>query len=77
MTKTNHDVMKKVRHDKNLRIDHEGKFWIVDLAEWRNAADTRGELRVYRVEGDVTTPLLAEALEAEAQGRALSLMMAA
>jgi hypothetical protein len=77
MTRTNKDVMKKVRHDRNLRIDHEGKFWIVDAAEWRNAAGTRGELRVYRIEGDVTTPLLAEALQAEAEGRALGLMIAA
>lgn len=71
------DLLKKVRHDKNLRLEHEGKFWIVDAAEWRNADDTRGELRVYRIEGDVTTPLLAQALQAEAEGRALSLQIAA
>jgi hypothetical protein len=68
--------MKKVRHDKALRIAYEGKVWIVEAAEWRSLDDTRGELRVYRIEGDVTTPLLAEALQAEAEGRALSLMAA-
>lgn len=69
--------MKKVRHDRRLRLEHEGKVWVVDAAEFRSVDDSRGELRVYRVEGDVTTPLLREALEAEAQGRALGLMIAA
>lgn len=71
------EVLKKGRHDRALRIEHEGKVWTIEAAEWRNEARTRGELRVYRIEGDVTTPLLAEALQAEADSRALGLSVAA
>jgi hypothetical protein len=77
MRKTNKDVLKKVRHDRELRLEHEGKVWTIDAAEWRNETKTRGELRVYRIEGDVTTPLLGQALQAEAESRALGLTMAA
>jgi hypothetical protein len=70
------EKMKKVRHDKALRIRYEGKVWIVDAAEWRTPDGSRGELRVYRIEGDVTTPLLGEALQAEAESRTLSLIAA-
>jgi hypothetical protein len=62
---------KKVRHDKAFRLAHEGQVWTVDLAEWRDAETGKGELRCYRVEGNVTTPLLAEALRLEAQARGL------
>jgi hypothetical protein len=66
--------MKKVRHDKALKIEHEGQRWTLDAAEWNDGQ--RGELRVYRVHGDITSPLLAEALEVEAQDRGLALCMA-
>jgi hypothetical protein len=69
--------MKKVRHDRALRIAYEGKVWIVDAAEIRFEDTGRGELRVYRVHGDVTTPLLAEALQLEADSRGLALKAAA
>jgi hypothetical protein len=62
--------MKKIRHDRNIRIEHEGCVWNIDAAEWRNG-EGRGELRVYRIHGDVTTPLLVEALELEAASRGL------
>lgn len=71
------EVLTKGRHDRSLRIEHEGKVWTIEAAEWRNKDKTRGELRVYRIEGDVTTPLLAEALQAEADSRALGLSIAA
>ena len=64
--------MKKVRHDTNLRIEHEGQVWHVDAAEWRGEGGV-GELRIYAVHGSVTTPLLAEALELEAAARGLDL----
>ncbi len=64
--------MKKIRHDRNLRIEHEGFAWNVDAAEWVGS-DGSGELRVYKIHGDVTTPLLVEALELEAVARGLNL----
>jgi hypothetical protein len=60
---------KKVRHDRNFRLSHEGLHWIVDLAEWRD------ETRAYRIDGDITTPLLREALDLEAQVRGLQWSM--
>ena len=65
-------AMVKVKHQKNFWLEHEGLVWCIDCAEFFDAQTGKGEFRVYRVEGDVTTPLLKEALEAEAQGRALS-----
>lgn len=64
---------RKVRHDKELRIDYEGFSWVVDCAEWRDDQG-RGQLRVYRIIGDVTTPMLREALQNEADGRGLVVM---
>ena len=62
----------KVRHDRDFRLEHEGKHWIVEVAEWRDHATGKGELRAYRIDGDVTTPLLREALELEAASRGLA-----
>lgn len=64
-------IMTKTRHDKALEIEHEGFRWTVDAAEWRDA-EGHGELRVYAIHGDVTTPALAEALELEAATRGLA-----
>jgi|LakMenE01Jun11ns_1017448.scaffolds.fasta_scaffold9930028_9 hypothetical protein len=66
---------KKVRHDREFNLSHEGLRWIVDLAEWRDETSKRGELRAYRIDGDITTPLLREALELEAQTRGLQWSM--
>jgi hypothetical protein len=60
--------MKKVDHQKNYRLEHEGLFWHIDFAEWRGD-DGKGEIRVYRIDGDVTTPLLHEALQSLADQR--------
>lgn len=67
-------AMNKVKHDRDFCLKYEDKVWIVDIAEWRGAAG-EGELRCYRVEGDVTTPLLAEALQNEADSRGLAALM--
>lgn len=64
--------MRKVRHDKAFRLEHEGHVWTLDIAEWRDNAGN-GELRVYSVHGNVATPALREALELEAVSRGLSL----
>jgi hypothetical protein len=66
---------KKVRHDRKFRLFHEGRDWIVDLAEWRDETNGKGELRAYRIDGDITTPLLVEALDLEAQARGLQWSM--
>jgi hypothetical protein len=66
---------KKVRHDRNFKLSHEGLNWIVDLAEWRDETSKKGELRAYRIDGDITTPLLKEALDLEAQVRGLQWSM--
>lgn len=63
--------MSKVRHDRALVIEHEGQRWTIDAAEWRDGR--HGELRVYRINGDITSPLLADALALEAQSRSLQL----
>lgn len=68
---TKKPTMKKTRHDKALRIEHEGQAWTIDAAEWRDETG-KGELRVYTVHGNVTTPLLVEALELEAASRGLT-----
>jgi hypothetical protein len=47
------------------RIEHEGIVWQIDAKAFYNP-DGTGTLRVYRVHGDITSPLLAEAIEAEA-----------
>jgi len=65
-------TMTKVRHDRSFKLRHEGQVWTMDLAEWRNKATGKGQLRCYRIDGDVTTPLLAEALQLEADARGLA-----
>lgn len=67
-------MMRKVSHDKHFTLKHEGKSWILDCAVWIDRRTGKGEFRVYRIDGDITTPLLAEALELEAQGRALTVV---
>ncbi len=62
--------MKRVRIDSGLDIEHEGMRWNVDAAEWQ-APDGHGELRISKVRGDVTSPLLMTALQAEADARGL------
>ena len=69
-------AMNKVKHEKDFRLELDGTFWTIDLAEWRDPANGSGELRVYRVEGDITTPKLADALELEAGSRGLALLLA-
>ena len=55
------------------RIEHEGHVWQIDAKAFyrENGA---GELRVYRVHGDVTTPKLHEALQLEADVIGLKLV---
>jgi hypothetical protein len=65
--------MIKTRHDRDFQLRHEGFLWTVDLAEWRDKVTGKGELRAYRIQGDITTPLLGEALALEAQSRALEI----
>lgn len=64
--------MTKVRHDRDLRIEHNGNVWTVDAAEWR-ADDGTGELRIYEIHGSITDPALKEALELEAASRGIPL----
>jgi len=65
--------MTKKHHDKALVIEHEGMKWTVDAAEWRDASG-KGELRVYRIEGDITKlDVLKEALQLEADARGLAI----
>lgn len=64
-------AFKKVRHDRRLKLEHEGERWEVDAAEWRDG--DRGELRVYSVHGNINSPALKEALELEAASRGLSI----
>ena len=66
-------TMKKVRHDKALRIEHEGEVWTIDAAEWRNGEI--GQLRVYAIHGSVTSPNLVPALELEAASRGLAVSL--
>ena len=63
---------KKTRHDREFLLTHEDKSWTIDLAEWRDEKTGKGELRAYRIDGDITTPLLREALELEAAARGLT-----
>jgi hypothetical protein len=66
-------TFKKVRHDRALIVRSEGNRWTVDAAEWRDAKG-RGELRVYRIEGDITNlAALKDALQAEADARGLAI----
>jgi hypothetical protein len=69
-------AMKKVRHDRSFKLSYEGQHWTVDLAEWRDSTTGKGELRTYAVNGDITSPLLSEALELEADKRALAHLLA-
>lgn len=62
-------AMRKVAHNRALQIEHEGQRWTVDAAEWREG--DHGELRIYSVHGDITSPDLRDALELEAQARGL------
>lgn len=68
-------AMKKTAHNTDFRLEHGGLHWTVDIATWRDDEDGTGELRVYRIHGDVTTPLLREGLEALADVRGLQLAM--
>lgn len=65
--------MRKISHNKNYILEYEGKKWKLDVAIWMSSDNSYGELRVYKIEGDVTTPLLQEALELEAQTLGLTL----
>lgn len=69
--------MEKTEHLRDYKLSHEGKTWTVEIAVWRQVLDPgRGELRVYRIEGDVTNQaLLNEALQAEADNRGLALTL--
>jgi len=67
--------MKKVHSEADFRLEYEGQVWTLDLAEYRDVHG-KGELRVARVNGNVTTPLLKEALQLEADSRALRLHQA-
>lgn len=62
----------KIWHDKNHRVEYEGKHWIVDASMWRTS-DSSMQLRVYRVLGDITDPDLKEALELEGEALATRL----
>ena len=76
MRKPKGPKMIKVRHDRDFELKHEGLRWTMDLAEWREEAGTKGELRAYQIRGNICTPLLKEALELEAAARGLMWRMA-
>lgn len=67
--------MKKIRHDKAFILEHEGYKWTMDLAEWFDPDTSHGELRCYRIEGDINGPYR-EALELEAATRGLVAVLA-
>jgi hypothetical protein len=47
--------LRKVWHDRNYRLVFGGNVWNIDVAQWSEPDHPeRGELRVYRVEGDVS-----------------------
>jgi hypothetical protein len=47
--------LRKVWHDRNYRLQFGGNVWHLDVAQWSEAEHPeRGELRVYRVYGDVS-----------------------
>ena len=66
---------KKILHDKNRRIEHEGMVWHLDCAVWHDKATGTGEFRVYRVHGDITHPALHDALELQAAAFGLGLTL--
>lgn len=70
-TTTEKSKWTKVKHERGFPLKYEGQTWIVELAEWRDQFG-KGELRVYRIEGDITSKDLADALQNEADGRGLS-----
>lgn len=67
------DPFEKVAHHREHHLEYEGRHWTIDYAVWRNSES--GELRVYRIFGDVTTPLLAKALQAMAGAEGLRLAL--
>jgi hypothetical protein len=67
--------MEKIKALIGFKLEYEGQSWIVDLAIWVNRKTGKGELRCYRVEGDITSPLLAEALQNKAEAEALNLII--
>jgi len=47
--------LRKVWHDRDYRLVFGGNVWNIDVAQWSEVGHPeRGELRVYRVEGDVS-----------------------
>lgn len=64
--------MREVKREEGFKLQHEGQTWTLDISEWRDEKGA-GELRVHRVEGNKTTPLLVEALKREADSRGISL----
>jgi hypothetical protein len=45
--------LRKVWHDRNYRLQFAGNVWHLDVAQWEESPG-KGELRVYRIEGDVS-----------------------
>lgn len=67
--------LRKVWHDRNYRLEFGGNVWHLDVAQWSEVGHPeRGELRVYRVEGDVSSGLLDRALFSLAKHRNLALI---
>lgn len=71
MVKANSRMMRKVAVYRDLPIEHEGRRWIIDASQWRGD-DGKGELRVHRVQGDITSSDLAPALQLHADALGLS-----
>jgi hypothetical protein len=40
---------KKIKRDRKFRLLHEGRDWIVYLAEWRDEINSNEDLRAYRL----------------------------
>lgn len=55
------------------KVEYEGQVWHIDVEEYKTPGTSYGELIVRRVHGDITHPLLAEALENLAAERSLIL----
>jgi len=59
--------MKIVWHDTNYTLEYEGESWNIEVKEWRDGEDAK--LYIYRINGDITSHNLKNALQSLADTR--------
>ncbi len=69
--RSNSRQMRKVAVYRGLTIEGEGSRWTVDASQWK-ADDGKGELRVHKVHGDISSPHLVPALQLHADALGLA-----